>query len=104
MFNKSEIFRNDTDFPDDLFPKRTSLGKAVAQIRLEDYENAVKSLNEVGEGISKMEELIDDYMKNKEVMNLLDKLLKSSFAHTLDVTVRKYLEKLKSEYEQNKQV
>ncbi len=101
MFKKSEKFRDDTDFPDDLFPKRTSLGKAVAQMLLEDYENTVKSFNEVGEDISKMEELIDDYIKKEGVKESLDKLLKSSFAHNLGATVRKYLEKVKSEYEQN---
>jgi hypothetical protein len=61
-FEKSQICRDKTDFSNDLFPKRTSLGKAVAQICLKDEENAIKSMNEVGQDIAKMEDLIADYI------------------------------------------
>ncbi|MFL6342533.1 MAG: hypothetical protein ACJ72U_13430 [Nitrososphaeraceae archaeon] len=91
--------RNRTDFPDNLFPKRTYFGKAIAQIWLQDDENAIQSLNSIGKDIAKMKDLFDaDDVKERDI----DKFLKSMFVHQLDVNVKKYPEKAKLEDEQKK--
>jgi hypothetical protein len=91
MFSKSQEYRDKTDFPDDLFPKRTSLGKAVAEINLGYDDNAIRSLNSIGSDIEEMQDLFDEDIKKEDIK----KFLNSRSVDNLNVKVKKYLEKAK---------
>jgi hypothetical protein len=94
MFKKSEECHKDIDVPNDLFPKRTCYGLAVAQIYIDDsneQENAIQSLNRIGNDIVEMDDLFDP----KDI----SKFLNSSSINKLDPKIKKYLEKVKKRFE-----
>lgn len=68
-----------------MFPKRTYFGKAIAQKWLDDDENAIQSLNIVGNVIARMSDLFEaNDIKERDV----DKFLKSGFIDQLNANVK----------------
>ena len=122
LFRAAKEYREKTDFPDDLFPKRVYLGKAVAEAWLDYHCDAIVSLNMVGGDIKNMDDLFEfeaEDIKPRDVSKFLeveDKFLKykpdkcksveglnGDVKDYLQDYLKKYQEKVKSEKERKEQ-
>jgi len=94
LFKESVEFHKNTDIPNDIFPKRTYLGKAVAEIQTGRDDDAIESLNRIGKDIKKMKDLFDqDDIRLRDI----DMFLNPNLVHKINPIVQDYLREKQKE-------
>jgi hypothetical protein len=98
MYTKALELHDKSRLPTGLFPKYTILGKAIAEVWLGKYGEAVESLNRIGKDIARLDDLYKNCdLKPRDVKKFKD-------LDELNLEVKEYLKEAESFYLKNKKV